>query len=148
MMGKPKLVWSIIQLRLENQHKIIPTRILVGVPINRDGVINVVDFELIEIMDNSQPYPTLLRLDWAFDNKEIINLKKREMIFEGGVLKVTTPLDPIEERRYVEPTRKEIDKLYNMTSHIDDYINPTVDGALSWRSINSCASNSEEGLEY
>jgi len=105
-MGKPKLVWSIIQLRLENQLKIIPTRILVGVPINRDGVINVVDFELIEIMDNSQPYPTLLRLDWAFDNQEIINLKKREMIFEGGGLKVTAPLDTIEERRYVEPARK------------------------------------------
>jgi hypothetical protein len=57
-------------------------------------------------VDNSHLYPTLLGLDWAFDNQKIINLKKREMIFEGGGLKVTTPLDPTEERRYVEPMRK------------------------------------------
>jgi hypothetical protein len=61
----------------------------------------------------------------------IINLKKREMISEGGCLKVTAPLDPIEERRYVNPMRKEIDNLYNMTVCMDDYINPTIDGAHS-----------------
>jgi hypothetical protein len=48
----------------------------------------------------------------------IINLKKREMIFEGGGLKVTAPLDPMEERIYVDPVRKEIDNLYNMTTLI------------------------------
>jgi hypothetical protein len=37
------------------------------------------------------------------------------MIFDGGGSKVTIPLDPTEERRYVEPARKEIDNLYNMT---------------------------------
>jgi hypothetical protein len=31
---------------------------------------------------------------------------------------------------------------------MDDYVNPNVDGALSWRSISSCASDSEEGLEH
>jgi hypothetical protein len=106
MMGKPKLVWSTIQLRLENQHKIIPIRRLVGVHVNIDGVCNIAKFEVIEIMDNNQSYPTFLGLDWAFENQAIINLKKREMIFEGGGLKVTAPLDPTEERRYVEPTRK------------------------------------------
>jgi hypothetical protein len=29
----------------------------------------------------------------------IINLKKREMIFEGGGLKVTVPLDPMEGKK-------------------------------------------------
>jgi hypothetical protein len=70
------------------------------------------------------------------------------MIFEGGGLKVTTPLDPMEASRYVEHARKEIDNLYNMTTRMDDYVNPTTDGALSWRSIRSCASNSEEGIEH
>jgi hypothetical protein len=70
------------------------------------------------------------------------------MIFEGGGLKVTVPLDPMEERRYVEPMRKEIDNLYNMTMQMDDYINSTIDGVLSWRSISSCASDSEKGLEH
>jgi hypothetical protein len=36
----------------------------------------------------------------------IINLKKREMIFEGGDLKVIAPLNPTKARRYVEPSRK------------------------------------------
>jgi hypothetical protein len=57
-------------------------------------------------MDNSQSYPMLTRLDWAFENQMIINLKKREMIFEVGELKVTEPLHPTKERIYVEPKRK------------------------------------------
>jgi hypothetical protein len=83
MMGKPNLVWSIVQLRFSNQHKIIPIRRLAGVTINTYGECSVADFEVIEIMDNNQPYLALPRLDWAFDNQEIINLNKREMIFEG-----------------------------------------------------------------
>jgi hypothetical protein len=39
------------------------------------------------------------------------------MIFEVGGLKVTAPLDPTEERRYVELAIKEIDNLYNMTAN-------------------------------
>jgi hypothetical protein len=105
-------------------------------------VCSIAEFEVIEIMDNRQSYPTLLKLDWAFDKQTIINLKKREMIFEGGFLKVIAPLDPTEVRRYVEPTRKEIDNLYNMHARIDDYINPTTDGALSWRIIISFSSYS------
>jgi hypothetical protein len=42
-------------------------------------------------------------LKWAFDNQEIINLKKREMIFEVEYLKFTAPLDPIERKRYIKP---------------------------------------------
>jgi hypothetical protein len=57
-------------------------------------------------------------------------------------------MDPTKGRRYVELTKeKEIDNLYNGTTWMDDYVNPTVDGALSWQSISSCASDSEEALE-
>ena len=83
-------------------------------------------------------------LEWAFDNQAIINLKGREMIFELGELNVTTPLDPREVIRYIELAKgNEIDNLYNMTTRMDDYVNPTTDDALSWRSINSCTSISE-----
>jgi hypothetical protein len=69
-------------------------------------VHNIVDIDFIEILDKIHPYPTFLRWDWAFDNQAIINLKNRETIFEGGDLKVTTPLDPTEETRCVEPMIK------------------------------------------
>jgi hypothetical protein len=71
------------------------------------------------------------------------------MIFEVGDLKVTAPLDPIEGKRYIEPTRGNyIDNLYNMIVWMDDYVNPTVNGALSWRIISYYALDSEEGLEH
>jgi hypothetical protein len=82
------------------------------------------EFEVIEIMDESQPYPTLMGLEWDFDNQEIINLKRREMIFEVGDLKFTAPLDPSKGKRYIEPARgNDIDNLYNMTAWMEDYVN-------------------------
>jgi len=57
------------------------------------------------------------------------------------------PLDPMEAKRYVELVRKDMDKLYNIKTSMDDYIKPTKDGMLSWRSIRPCTSDSEEGLE-
>jgi hypothetical protein len=67
---------------------------LIGIPLNIDGVRNIADFKVIEILDDSEPYPTLMGLEWAFENQEIINFKRREMIFEVGDVKVTVPLDP------------------------------------------------------
>jgi hypothetical protein len=117
--------------------------------VNIDGVNSVADFEVIKILDDSQPYPELMGLEWAFDNQAIINLNRREMIFEVRDLKVTAPLDPTEGKRYIEPIRgNNINNLYNMTAWMDDYVNPTTNGVLSWRSISSCASHSEEGLEH
>jgi len=111
--------------------------------VNIDGVRSVALFEVIEIVDDSQPYPTLMGLEWAFDNQVIINLKRMEMIFEVEYLKVIAPLDPIEGKRYIERIRgNDIDNFYNMTAQMDDYVNSIADGALSWRSISSCASYS------
>jgi hypothetical protein len=116
MMGKLKLIWSPIQLRLENHHKIVLIGILTWVNVNIDGVHNIVDFEVIDIMDDSKPYPMLLGLNWDFDNQTIIDLKKRQIIFEVGDLRVTAPLDPKKGRKYVELTRrKELDNLYDVT---------------------------------
>jgi hypothetical protein len=111
-------------------------------------VCSVKYFEVIEIVDDNQPYLALMGLEWAFDNKSIINLKRREMIFEVGELKVTAPLDAKEGRRYIEPTKgDEIENLYNIIVRINDYVNPTTESALSWRSISSCTLESEAGME-
>jgi hypothetical protein len=84
-------------------------------------------------MGGSKPYPMLLGLAWDFDNQTIIDLKKRQMIFEVGDLRVTAPLDPTKGRLYVELERgKELVNLYNVTTQMDDYVNPTVEGVLSW----------------
>ena len=101
-MGELTQGYSPIQLKIENQHRVIPIGRLKGIPVDLDGVLTMEDFEVIDIVDNSTPYPSLLGLDWAFDNQSIINLKTRKMIFESGEYRDITPLDPSEGGRYVE----------------------------------------------
>jgi hypothetical protein len=55
-------------------------------------------------VDGTKPYPTLLGLDWAFENQAIINLKTKNMTFELGEYRVIAPLDPSEDEIFVEPT--------------------------------------------
>jgi hypothetical protein len=107
-MGEPTLEYSHIQLNIANQHRVIPIGRLKGIPMDLDGVRTMPDFEVIDIMDNTTPYPTLLGLDWELDNQTIIKLKTRKMIFESGQYRVIEPLYPSEGGRYVEPTKKKI----------------------------------------
>jgi hypothetical protein len=52
-----------------------------------DEVRMFVDFEVIDIVDDSCPYPALLRIDWDFNNSSVVDLKKRRMTFEGDGLR-------------------------------------------------------------
>ena len=61
-----------------------------------DGIRNFANFEVIEIVDVSCPYPALLGIDWAFKNSTVVDLKKRCMTFEKDILRVIAPLDPNE----------------------------------------------------
>jgi hypothetical protein len=72
-----------------------------------DGVRTFADFEVIEIVDDNFPYPTLLGIDWAFNNSTMVELKKICMTFEKYGLRVIAPLDPDEGQRYTKPIREE-----------------------------------------
>jgi hypothetical protein len=151
-MGKPRLIYSPIRLRMANQQAVSPFGRLEHVPVDIDGIRTFADFEVIEIVDDSCPYPALLGIDWAFNNSIVVDLKKRRMKFEGNGLKFIAPLDPDEGRRYIEPIREEdhayeLENIYKLTTRQHDYINPTADGNLSWRSESACSSDSEEALE-
>ena len=67
-MGKPCLDWSPIQLRLANQVKVLPIGRLRNVIVDVEGLRTYADFEVINIVDDTNPYPTLLGIDWAIDN--------------------------------------------------------------------------------
>ena len=125
---------------------------LLKVPVDIDNVWSLVDFEVIEIVDDRRPYPVLLGIEWVFDNLVVINLKKNKMTFKGQNIRIIASLDPSMGPQYIEPIRveeetREIDDFYKMTTMQDDYINPTTDGTLTWRCARSCMSDSEEGLE-
>lgn len=62
---------------------------------------------------------------------------------------MTTPLDPREGARYTEPVKEDIEdenigELYNITVRREDYVNPTSNGELGWRSICSYDTDSKD----
>jgi len=100
-MGKLGLKWSTVQLRMANQVKVIPLGRLSGVSVDLDGVRSVTKFEFIEIMDDSNPYPALLGIEWDLNNNSIINLKKIQMSFDDGTNRITASIEPGKGCRYV-----------------------------------------------
>ena len=54
------------------------------VPFDIDRVHTFADFEVIEIIGDSRPYPALLSIDWAIGRKAVIDLKRRQMTFEDA----------------------------------------------------------------
>lgn len=132
-MGRPALQWSPIQLQMENQQKILPMGRLQGITEDIEGASTLVDFEVIEIVDDNNPYPALLRIDWATDMNVMINLKKCKMIFEKKSLRVVVPLDLVEGSRYTELVRDNdnddnLDYIYKITTWEQGWVNPIVDG--------------------
>jgi hypothetical protein len=111
------------------------------VEIDVAGVNTVANFEVIEIMGDKDPYPALLGIDWGYENYALIDLKKDTMTFEVDGIKVVKPLDPYVGTRYTEPADNNmegeyLDQLYTVIAGTrDDYINHTIDGSVSWRSI-------------
>lgn len=45
----------------------------------------LVVFEVKEIVDDNNPYPALLGIDWATNMNRVINLKKRNMILRKSL---------------------------------------------------------------
>ena len=94
---------------------------LLNVPVDIDGVRSLADFELIEIIYDSNAFPALLGIDWSFNNLDVINLKKKQMTFEGHNIQIIMPLDLSMGPRYTEPIRieeeaRDIDDFYKVTS--------------------------------
>ena len=117
-----------------------------------EGLHTFAEFEVINIVDDTKQYPALLGMDWAMGNKTIINFKRRILSFEDDEMRVVAPLDPLEGKRYVEPIFNEgqgghLDNIYNVTVLNKYYINPTMDGNMSWRCMSSCKLDTGEALE-
>ena len=49
---------------------------LQGIIVDIEGASALADFEVIEIVDENNPYLAILGIDWAFDMDAVINLKK------------------------------------------------------------------------
>jgi hypothetical protein len=59
LMGKPRLIYSPIRLRMANQQVMSPFGRLEHIPIDINGVRTFANFKVIEIVDDSCPYPAL-----------------------------------------------------------------------------------------
>ena len=147
MMGKRKLFLSPVQFHLENQAKISSIGQGPHLHVEVKGLKTYGDFNVIEIANNVNPYPMLLGIIWTIENLAFINFKESTMMFENRDTRVIYPLDPLEGQQYVEPVKDEVmgwwDNAYNVSK---DYINPTTNGELGWKSINSTSSYYDEAL--
>jgi hypothetical protein len=82
-----------------------------------------VEFEVIDIMDECDPYPTLSGIkieEEGFENNVVLNLKKRKKSFEKDTLHVVMPLDPYEGYQYNEIVDEDawsyvIENIYKIT---------------------------------
>ena len=97
-----------------------------------EGASAPTDFEVIEIVDDNNPYSMLLGIDWATEMNRVINLKKRKMIFEKKSLRVVIPLDPAEGSHYTElvcnyESDDDLDCIYKLTTQDQDWVNPIAD---------------------
>ena len=90
------------------------------------------DFEVIEIVEDVDPYPTLLGLDWEIDMGGVINLKKRSMVFVSKGARVIVSLDLEEGAWYTNPAyeEEELDHIYKLTTLDEDQVNPMEEGML------------------
>ena len=101
-----------------------------------EGLCTFADFEVIKIVDDTNPYLALLGIDWVMGNQTIINFKRMILSFEDDEMRVVVPHDPLEGHRYVELVFNEgqgdhLDNIYNVTALREGYINPTMDGNMS-----------------
>lgn len=124
-MGRPALQWSPIQLQMANQQNILPMGRLQGMTMEIEGVSMQTNFEVIEIVDDSNPYPGLQGIDWAMDMNGAINLKRQKMTLEKKSLRIIVPLDPAEGACYIEAvcdedSDDELDFIYQITAQDQD----------------------------
>ena len=63
-MNRSLLECSPIQLRLENQLKVLPIGRLSQVHVEVEGLKTYANFEVIDIVDDINHYPMLLGIDW------------------------------------------------------------------------------------
>lgn len=117
--------------------------------VNVADVKTIAEFEVIEIIGEKDPYPSLLGIDWYFENYVMIDLKKEIMDFEYDGFRVSFSLEIYFGPTYTEAAQEAlesnvIDQLYRLTTRkCFDYINPTIDGFVSYRSIQYMDGDSE-----
>lgn len=86
---------------------------------------SIASFEVIEIVDESNPYSVLVGIDWEFDMNTIIYLKKHNMKFEKKELSIIVPLDLVEGAWYTQPVQDyyeedDIEEIYKLTTWDED----------------------------
>ena len=87
--------------------KVLAIARLTQVPIEFEGLRTYAYFKVIDIVDDTNPYPALLGTDWVINNQTIINFKKMILSFEYFEIRVVAPIDLLEGERYVEPINSE-----------------------------------------
>lgn len=94
----------------------------------------------------------LIGIDWPTDMNGVINRKKCKMIFEKTSMRIVVTLDLAEGLHYTEPVHDnesddDLDCIYKITVWEQEWVNPTMDGQISWKHTSSYTSDSDKEIE-
>lgn len=117
-----------------------------------DDISTQTDFEVLEFVDDKNPYPALLRIDWATKMKGILNLKICKMKFEQKSLQVVVLLDPAKGERYTKLVHNkesgdELDCIYQIIMQEPDQMQSIDNRRTSWECESIYTMDSEEEAE-
>jgi len=101
-LGRPKMVFSLIQLCMAIQYCILLIGHLEDVEVDITRVKTYANFEVIDIIRDKDPYPSLLGVDWAFKKYFVIDLKWETMTFKVDEFGVIKTLDPYQGPKFTD----------------------------------------------
>lgn len=125
-----------------------------GFTVDIEAASALADFEMIEIVDESNPYLALLGIYWAIDMNGVINLKKWTMSFETKSLHIVVPLYPAKGLHYTQPVPNyeesddDFNQSYKITVWDHDSINPKSNWRIACDRESYYTLDSDEELEH
>lgn len=126
---------------------------LKGVIVDIKGASALADFEVIEIVDERNPYPMIIGINLATDMNGVINLKKeKDDIWEEitPCSGATTPCRRTVLYKLVHDYESDddLDYIYKIMVQDQDWVNLTEDKRISWDHESSYTLDLDEELEH
>lgn len=133
---------------MADQGLIAPISVLKQAETSIMGITTIVDYEVIDILDEEHTYPTFVGRPWGRRMKASISLEKGRIKIKGKGKRVIIPLDPIKEKGWEEMDDDDINtrRLYQVIQSTEDTMEPNTNGELHFGSPLSVGYNSDSKL--
>jgi hypothetical protein len=147
-LGRPSLAPTLNYLKLTYQILIEHIGILINVETHIMGILTLIDFKVIDLVEGMPTYVALVNQPWGQQMKANIFLEKEKIKLKGNGRKTIIPLDPNEGKPWSESLDEdhEVRCLYQIINEQIDYVKPNTQGEILAESPLSVRHNSDSVL--